>query len=169
MELVTVAKKRIQMNRDDDWDLLLSQVSSFCEKNCITVPKMEDNFITHRSKRKAHSMTNLRYYRAVLYYRCVDTQREELKNHFNEVNTELLLCVACLNTCDDFSAFDNEKLVRLAEFYPRDFSSKDIVKLEHQLENYFVDVCSDQEFLDLMESVTSQKKWLRQRRTMLIL
>ncbi|XP_050889973.1 uncharacterized protein LOC127095307 [Lathyrus oleraceus] len=38
----------------------------------------------------------------------VDRQLQELNNRFTEVNTELLLCVACLSPSDSFSAFDNE-------------------------------------------------------------
>ncbi|XP_050208344.1 uncharacterized protein LOC126657636 [Mercurialis annua] len=48
----------------------------------------------------------------------IDMQLQELNRRFDEVNTELLLCVACLSPKDSFSAFDKKKLVKMAEFYP---------------------------------------------------
>ncbi|XP_026420678.1 uncharacterized protein LOC113316747 [Papaver somniferum] len=73
----------------------------------------------------------------------------ELNNRFNEMNTELLLSVACLSSIDSFSAFDKEKLIRFARFYARYFSPTQLVLLEYQLLNYIVDVRSSNEFLDL--------------------
>ena len=43
-------------------------------------------------------------------------------------------------------AFDKFKLVRLAQFYPHDFSDFEIIALEHQLANYVLDVQSDKAF-----------------------
>jgi len=65
------------------------------------------------------------------------------------VNTELLLCVACLSPRDSFSAFDKEKLIHLAQFYPLDFSPVQLLELDSQFENYFVDVCSEDAFFEL--------------------
>ena len=48
-------------------------------------------------------------------------QLQELNNRFFEANTDLLLCMACLNPSNSFVAFDNQKLIRLAKFYPSDF------------------------------------------------
>lgn len=42
---------------------------------------------------------------------------QELNHCFDEVNTGLLQCVACLNLVDSFATFEKEKLVRLAQFY----------------------------------------------------
>lgn len=61
----------------------------------------------------------------------------------------LLLCVACLSPRDSFSAFDKERLIRLAQFYPLEFSQVELLTLDCQLENYFLDVCSDNEFSEL--------------------
>jgi hypothetical protein len=72
-----------------------------------------------------------------------------LNNRFTEVNTELLLCVACLSPRDSFSAFDKERFIRLAQFYPSEFSQVETLTLDCQLENYFLDVCSDSEFSEL--------------------
>ena len=41
---------------------------------------------------------------------------------------------------------DKHKLLRLAEFYPNDFSPMDLVALETQLDVYIMDVSSDNKF-----------------------
>ena len=76
-------------------------------------------------------------------------QLQELSNRFNETNIELFLCVACLYSNDSFATFDKQKLLRLTEFYPNDFSLIDLVALETQLDIYFMDVDSDNKFLGL--------------------
>ncbi|CAN6712516.1 unnamed protein product [Malus baccata var. baccata] len=76
-------------------------------------------------------------------------QLTELNDRFTEKNTELLLCVACLSPSNSFSAFDKEKLMRLAQFYPSDFSEHDLELLKEQLENYIWDMTSNSEFADL--------------------
>ncbi|XP_030947800.1 uncharacterized protein LOC115971857 [Quercus lobata] len=60
----------------------------------------------------------------------IDMQLQELNNHFSEANINLLLCMACLNPSDSFVAFDKEKLIRLAKFYPFDFLGTDILALD---------------------------------------
>ncbi|XP_024039563.1 zinc finger MYM-type protein 1 [Citrus clementina] len=75
-----------------------------------------------------------------------DMQLQELSNCFNETNTELLLCVACLCPNDSFAAFDKQKLLRLTEFYPNDFFPVDLVALETQLDVYIMDVSFDNNF-----------------------
>ena len=76
-------------------------------------------------------------------------QLQELNNHFNEVNTELLLCVACLSPSNSFASFDNQKLNRLAEFYPKDFSGTELLALSNQPENFIINVRSSVEFSNL--------------------
>ena len=48
--------------------------------------------------------TNLHYYCVEVFYAVIDMQLQELNNRFNEVNIELLLCMACLSLIDSFSA-----------------------------------------------------------------
>jgi hypothetical protein len=51
-----------------------------------------------------------------------------------------------LNPRDSFFAFDKKKLIRLAEFYPLEFSPVQLLELDSQLENYILDVCSEDAF-----------------------
>ena len=57
-------------------------------------------------------------------------QLQELNNRFSKVNTDLLLCMACLNPSNSFVVFDKEKLIRLAKFYPSDFLETDILAFD---------------------------------------
>ncbi|GMP95388.1 hypothetical protein CsSME_00044462 [Camellia sinensis var. sinensis] len=109
MTLVKASKQRLQMMRDDEWESLLTEVSSFF----------------------------------------LDMQLQELNNRFSEANTELLLCMACLNPSKSFFAFDKNKLIRLVEFYPYDFSATDLMVLDIQLQNYIVDMRLSEDFLEL--------------------
>ena len=63
-------------------------------------------------------------------------QLQELNNRFSKANTNLLLCMTCLNPSNSFVAFDKEKLIRLAKFYPSNFLGTDILALDSQLQNY---------------------------------
>ena len=74
---------------------------------------------------------------------------KSLTTAFSEVNTDLLLCIACLNPSDLFVAFDKEKLIRLVKFYPYDFLGTDILALDSQLQNYIFDMRNNDLFLEL--------------------
>ncbi|KAJ0982260.1 hypothetical protein J5N97_010515 [Dioscorea zingiberensis] len=150
MPLVKVTKQRLQTMRDDGWKSLYDEVSSFCERNNIVVPNMDDIFVTRgRPRRNTHKVTNLHHYRVELFYTVVDMQLQELNNRFNELNMELLLCVASLSPCDSFAAFDKGKLIRLAQFYPSEFSETELHVLDNQLETYIIDLRSHDEFKSL--------------------
>ncbi|PIA59014.1 hypothetical protein AQUCO_00400101v1 [Aquilegia coerulea] len=150
MTLVKVAKQRLNAMRNDGWDSFFAEVSSFCVKNDIIIPNMDDPFVERgRSRRRVEVLTNQHYYRVQLFIGCIDLQNQELENRFNEVNTELLLCMACLSPRDSFVAFDKEKLIRLAQFYPRDFSSKSLMLFSNQLETYILDVRFSNAFSEL--------------------
>ncbi|XP_029154547.1 uncharacterized protein [Arachis hypogaea] len=80
----------------------------------------------------------------------VKVSKQRLQNiRDDEVNTELLLCITCLNPRHSFFAFDKEKLIQLAQFYPLEFSSTQLLALDSQLENFILDVRSDDHFSDL--------------------
>ncbi|XP_059455244.1 uncharacterized protein LOC132185494 [Corylus avellana] len=84
-----------------------------------------------------------------LFEEVLNMQLQELNSRFNEANSELLLCVACLSPDDMFASFNKEKLLRLAQFYPNDFSAVQLITLDNQLETYIVDMRSSDEFATL--------------------
>ncbi|XP_028549907.1 uncharacterized protein LOC114579453 [Dendrobium catenatum] len=102
-----------------------------------------------RTVRRGEEITNLHHYRVELFYIVVDMQLQEINNRFSESSTELLLCVACLNPTDTFQAYDERKLIRLAELYSNDFSTFDLVALKSQLSTYIIDMRTSTEFSSL--------------------
>ncbi|XP_022877492.1 uncharacterized protein LOC111395637 [Olea europaea var. sylvestris] len=150
INLVKVCKQQLQLIRENGWDSLLEQVRSFCQKHYIDALNMDGTFTYKgRPRRNIEEMTNLHYFREGLFYNVIDMQLQELNDRFTEVNNELLLCVACLCPNDSFSFFDKEKLVRLAQYYPNDFSTTEFMKLDDQLEAYITDIRSSKEFKEL--------------------
>ena len=87
-----------------------------------------------------HNIDMNNYFRVDFFNKMIDLQLHELNSHFNEANTQLLLCLACLSLANSFSAFDKGKLIRLAQLYPCDFSTMDIKVLEYQLQTFVDDM-----------------------------
>ncbi|KDO47792.1 hypothetical protein CISIN_1g044782mg, partial [Citrus sinensis] len=81
IKLVEICKKNLQMMRDNGWDSLLSEASSFCLKHDIDVPNMNDVFLPWgRSRRKAREISNMHYFRVELFFAVLDLQLQELNN-----------------------------------------------------------------------------------------
>ena len=57
--------------------------------------------------------------------------------------------MATFNPANSFSAFDIEKLVKLARFYPDDFDLEEINQLRFQLRLYIANVRNDENFKNL--------------------
>ena len=66
------------------------------------------------------------------------------------MNVELLLCMVCIDPTNSFSTYDKTKLFRFAEFYSNEFSTVELIALEHQLDNYILDVRSNNQFSEIM-------------------
>ncbi|KAM2464543.1 hypothetical protein ACFX1W_003757 [Malus domestica] len=128
----------------------INAITKDMEEHDIVVSNMEDlHFVPGKSRRKAPRLTNFHYYRVDLYFQVLDTQLKELNDRFNEVNTELLLCMACLGPMNNFASFDKAKIVRLAQLYPQDFDRMDLMNLPIQLDNYIHDMKMHSEFSSL--------------------
>uniref|UniRef100_A0A0D3E7B5 TTF-type domain-containing protein n=1 Tax=Brassica oleracea var. oleracea TaxID=109376 RepID=A0A0D3E7B5_BRAOL len=74
---------------------------------------------------------------------------KEFNDRFDEVNTELLGCIASLSPNDSFREFDHLKVMRLSEFYPEGFSHMEQMTLEHQLGLYIDNIREDERFANL--------------------
>lgn len=138
---------------------------SFCKNYNIDIPDMNDKFVTRgRSRRNVEKLTNLRHFQVDIYYAVIDMQLQELNGRFTEVNTELLLFIACLCPRDSFYSYDKDRLICLAKHYPEDFSTTDLLKLEDQLGIYICDVRSSADFAqlrgigDLAKKIVKTKK-----------
>ncbi|XP_009795919.1 uncharacterized protein LOC107819030 [Nicotiana tabacum] len=150
--LVQVAKKRLQtLRRDDEWGLFVDKVSIFCIKHDILVPNFDDLYVNSgRSRRKPADYTAFHHYRVDVFCKVLDWQVQELNDRFNEVTTDLLHGVACLNPIDPFSSFDIRKIMKMVELYPDDFDEFRMSALENQLASYIIDVRDfDEKFSNL--------------------
>ncbi|XP_075665509.1 uncharacterized protein LOC142635194 [Castanea sativa] len=128
----------------------VADVLEIIEEDELSDQKVEARSImSGRPRRNTQQNTNLHHYRVELFYTVIDMQLQELNNRFSEVNTDLLICMACLNPSNSFVAFDKEKLVHLAKFYPYDFPGTDILALDSQLQNFIFDMRNNDLFLEL--------------------
>ncbi|XP_031740444.1 uncharacterized protein LOC116403438, partial [Cucumis sativus] len=79
---------------------------------------------------------------------------DETKDSINQGNFLELLQWLC-NHNKDIEVIslrnvpENLKLTFLAQFYPRDFSTTELVTLEDQIQNYIIDVRSNNMFVEL--------------------
>jgi hypothetical protein len=76
-------------------------------------------------------VTNLHYYHVDIFYMVIDMQSQELNGRIMETTTELFMCMSCLNQNNSFSAFNIDKLLKLAQFYPLDFSEWELSILKN--------------------------------------
>ncbi|PIN00903.1 hypothetical protein CDL12_26593 [Handroanthus impetiginosus] len=63
-----------------------------------------------------------------------------------------------INDFNSFIAFDKQKLIRMVEFYPLEFSSVDRLVLDSQLDTYIIDMRSSDEFLKVTRIVSLADK-----------
>ncbi|XP_022864430.1 uncharacterized protein LOC111384385, partial [Olea europaea var. sylvestris] len=147
MKLVKISKEQLQTMRDNECESFLRTVSCFCERYNIDVPNMDDMFIPlGRSWRNTQEITNLHHFRVDFFYAIIDMQIQELNDRFSKVNSDLLLCVACLCPDNSFSALNKDKLIQLCEYYPKDFKPIEILAFEEQIQTYIIDMRSHKDF-----------------------
>ena len=98
MSLVRLAKSKMQQMRSEGWVSFFQRVTIFCNKYGIQVPGMEHNYVPYgRSARFAQDQTNDDHFRREVYIGVIDKISQELDSRFDEVNMELLTCMATLN------------------------------------------------------------------------
>uniref|UniRef100_A0A7N0UB67 TTF-type domain-containing protein n=1 Tax=Kalanchoe fedtschenkoi TaxID=63787 RepID=A0A7N0UB67_KALFE len=109
--------------RNYGWENFLNRVISFCKNHEIEVPDMNNYYVPHgRPRRFIKKVKNIHRFRVEMFLSVINLQIQELNNRFVE------------------------KILRLAEFYPHDFTKVDLLELEFQLEMYIVDVRNDTRF-----------------------
>ncbi|XP_076912635.1 uncharacterized protein LOC143571005 [Bidens hawaiensis] len=162
VRLIEDMKYDIKKYRDDGWEELMNEVTTFCSKNEINMPNMED-LIPGRVKRTIDDepQTYLHRFRADIFYQVVDLLLNEMNEHFTKANSELLTCIACLDPRDSFQTFDREKLLRLAKLYSDDFSGFELGQLRIQHDRYISNMKSNEVFFGLHDIENLQRKWFR--------
>ncbi|XP_048491417.1 uncharacterized protein LOC104883938 [Beta vulgaris subsp. vulgaris] len=132
LTLVAVAK-------DNDDCIWLSEQLGILLNNHLYIPR-------GRSKRFFAKVPNLHRFRVEMFLSVIDLQLQEINNRFDEKNMELLICMSCLNPINSLEAFDTQKLLRLAEFYPKKLLCNDMTTLRHELEYFYDDMKKDARF-----------------------
>ena len=98
IQLVGVAKNRMQQLRFEGWNQFLQKVTLFCNKHGVQVPAMENNYVPYgKSARYARNQTNGDHFRRELYIGVIDQISQELDYRFDEINMELLSFMSALN------------------------------------------------------------------------
>ncbi|XP_050150553.1 uncharacterized protein LOC126625529 [Malus sylvestris] len=86
MRDIRTFEEKLHWMRNNGFDALVDEISSFCEKHHIDVPNMEEAFILPgRSRRNAPIKTNRHHYRVELFIYVIDEQITELEDRFNEL------------------------------------------------------------------------------------
>ncbi|XP_052625946.1 uncharacterized protein LOC111920224 [Lactuca sativa] len=154
MNQVSSSKKAIQEIRDIGWEPLLEKVTLFCAKNEVKVVDLEDEYFNGYSRRRVD-----------VFNEVIDMQLQELNQRFNEANTNLLLCIACLCPSGSFKAFDLEKIMKMASLSPEEFPTEyDLRVLEVELGNYIKDMREDERFNDLKSIGDLAKKMVEEKK-----
>ncbi|XP_022008264.1 zinc finger MYM-type protein 1-like [Helianthus annuus] len=149
VKLVSSTKNQLEKFRLEGFNEFLEKVNSFCDMYELEVKKLDDEYVNPRWPRRKTNITNRHYYEYDCFNAVLDLQIQEFGNRFNEVTSELLVCMSCLSPCDNFSAFDIPNILKLAEKYPYDFNEEDKRRLPVQLGNYFDFVKKDKQFANL--------------------
>ncbi|XP_075095473.1 uncharacterized protein LOC107785324 [Nicotiana tabacum] len=136
MKLVHFTKRQLQTMRESKWNSLLEDVSSFCDKNGIMIPKMDEKYGLGKSKRKSSTVTYSHHLNVEVFCAAIDLQLSELNNRFSEVNTDLLLGMASLSPDDSFENYDKNKIMKLATYYQNEFIASKLEDLSFELDNY---------------------------------
>ncbi|TVU24770.1 hypothetical protein EJB05_27227, partial [Eragrostis curvula] len=127
-----------------------------------SIPPMQPH---HRCHLKSiYLKTNDDHFRREVYLGIIDRIIQELDTRFDEVNMELLSCMIALNPSNSFASFDAQKVRRLAEFYPNDFTSSEFMRLETQLDNYIDDMRRQTSFQSLNNLVDLSVKLVETNR-----
>ncbi|XP_022847524.1 zinc finger MYM-type protein 1-like [Olea europaea var. sylvestris] len=150
MRLLNLCKCALQNLRENGWDTLFSRVIEFCVDRHILVPNMEDIVVVKgRPRRVAQQVTYFHRFYVDLYCHVIDSILQKLNDRFSKTTIELFTCISCLSPRDSFAAFDKDKLLRLAQFYPLDFNSEELLLLRSQLDKFLVLVRMDETFFNL--------------------
>uniref|UniRef100_A0A453AR58 Uncharacterized protein n=1 Tax=Aegilops tauschii subsp. strangulata TaxID=200361 RepID=A0A453AR58_AEGTS len=140
IELVPDTKYYLEALRTNvGWDDFLTKITSFCTKHKIKVVDMEGPYfpVGRPIWGLCNGPNNYHRFKIDMFVGVINRQISELNGRFDEVNTELLSCMAAFCPLHLFVAYDQEKLVTLAtKFYTSDFTRDELARLPWQLNMY---------------------------------
>jgi hypothetical protein len=145
------------LRSDPGWDDFLIKVTSFCTKHNIKVVDMKARYYPVGRPRRGdlfNGADNYHRFHVDMFVSVIDRQISELNGRFDEVNTELLNCMAAFSPVRSFAAYDQNKLVKLAsQFYATDFTIDELARIPWQLDMYITHVRRDERFKNLKNIV----------------
>jgi len=105
MSAVSTTKLLFQRLRNEEWELFLDTVKSFCEKkNKIDVPDMNAHYTRARGRScrsdEESSLTMEHHFRIDVFTVAINFQLQELNNKFSEHAVKLLILSAALSPQD---------------------------------------------------------------------
>ncbi|XP_075077349.1 uncharacterized protein LOC142164077 [Nicotiana tabacum] len=114
MKLVDFSKRQLRTMREFKWNSLMEDVSLFCDKNCIVIPKMDEKYGIGKSKRKSSTVTYFHHLHVDVFCAAIDF----------------------LSTDDSFASYDKNKIMKLATYYPNEFTDSKLEDLSRELDKY---------------------------------
>ncbi|XP_022031981.1 zinc finger MYM-type protein 1-like [Helianthus annuus] len=145
--LINGTKRALNALRENGFESMLEKVTSFCEKNNITMVDMTESYGNPRNRKNV--ITNLHHFEVDIFNEVLDMQLQELGNRFSEVTTSLIKNMSGLNPCNGFSKFDPSKILAFAEMYPNDFTTKELGTLLGDIESFRYTISDDVRFANL--------------------
>ncbi|XP_070031551.1 uncharacterized protein [Nicotiana tomentosiformis] len=128
--------EQLQTMRESKWKSLIEDVSLFCDKNGIVIPKMDEKYALGKLKCKSSNVTYSYHLYVEVFCAAIDLELSELNNCFSEVNIDLVLGMASLSTDDSFANYDKNKIMKHATYYPNEFTASNLEDLSCELDNY---------------------------------
>ncbi|KAK4716817.1 hypothetical protein R3W88_015155 [Solanum pinnatisectum] len=138
VEFLNITKKRLQDMRENGWESLLDDVSSFCDVHDILIPKLDESYFPGKSKRKSSGVSYAHHLCVEVFFVVIDVQLQELNDRFDVVSSDLLLGMGSLNPVNSFCNFDEGKIMTLAKCYPSEFDDGKIRDLSYQLDTFII-------------------------------
>lgn len=132
MTFVNVSYERLQNMREDGLSSLLDEVSLFYEKHGIDIINMDDTFMLHgKPSHNVKIASNFNHFFKLMYF--IRWLINNFQSWIRDLHmwSELFIWVASLSPRDSFSAFDKEKSINLARFYPLEFSLIELTGLDN--------------------------------------
>jgi hypothetical protein len=87
--------------RNDGWEPLLEEATTFCLANDIPIPNPNMSHVVPRFGRSRkggrNNITTEHFYHVDTFYAAIDSITTEFDHRFNDLPSELLVCFSCLD------------------------------------------------------------------------
>jgi hypothetical protein len=89
--------------RENGCEPLLRRVKQFCNKHEIEVPDMDKEIDARgTSRHRKQKVPNIHFYHVEIFLAAVDALLSEMNHRFDEVGSELVVCIAAFNPSEEY-------------------------------------------------------------------